>query len=147
VSQLIPKGRQVWVIGDSGFQHVPLLRWIRRQGWHFVIRLTGHHKVRWAGGEWIKLADLPLEEGETRYLGGVRLTEKHAYGWVSLVLHWESGEEEPWYLVTDQPADWRTIHLYKVRMWIEELYGDMKGYGFNLEATHLQDLDRLWRLI
>lgn len=147
LSRLIPGKSQVWVIGDSAFQHVPLLRWIRRQGWHFVIRQTGHHKVRLAGGRWVKLADLPLAEGETGYLGWVRLTEKHHYGWVSLVLHWGKGEEEPWYLVTDQPADWRTIHLYKVRMWVEEMYGDMEGHGFDLESTHLQDLDRLSRLM
>jgi len=24
-------------------------------------------------------------------------------------------------------------------MWIEEMYGDMKGHGFDLEATHLAD--------
>lgn len=148
VRQLIPADSQVWVIGDSGFQHVPLLRWIRQQGWHFVIRQTGHHKVRWANSEeWVQLADLPLREGQTRYLGWVRLTEKHDYGYVSLVLHWKKGEEEPWYLVTDQAGSWRTICLYQLRMWVEEMYGDMKGHGFDLEATHLQDLDRLSRLV
>lgn len=147
VNQLLPRKCEVWVLGDSGFQHVPLLRWLRRRNWHFVMRQTGHHKVKWAGGEWTKLADLPLREGETRYLGWVRLTEKHNYGWVSLVLHWEAGEDEPWYLVSDQTAVRRTIRLYKVRMWIEEMYGDMKGHGFDLEATHLQGLERLSRLM
>jgi hypothetical protein len=147
VNQLLPRKCEVWVLGDSGFQHVPLLRWLRRSNWHFVIRQTGHHKVKWAGGEWTQLADLPLREGETRYLGWVRLTEKHNYGWVSLVLHWEAGEDEPWYLVSDQTAVRRTIRLYKVRMWIEEMYGDMKGHGFDLEATHLQGLERLSRLM
>jgi hypothetical protein len=32
-------------------------------------------------------------------------------------------------------------------MWIEEMYGDMKGHGFDLEATHLQHMDRLSRLM
>jgi hypothetical protein len=147
IGRLTPRKCEVWVIGDSGFQHVPLLRWMRGRGWHFVIRQTGHLKVKWTGGDWVKLTNLPLKEGQTRYLGWVRLTEKHNYGWVSLVLHWEVGEDEPWYLVTDQPADWRTIRLYKLRMWIEEMYGDMKGHGFDLEATHLQDLQRLSRLM
>jgi hypothetical protein len=147
VKRLIPTKSKVWIIADSGFQYVSLLRWIRQQGWHFVIRQTGHNLVRWAGAGWVKLVDLPLQEGQTRYLGWVRLTEKHDYGRVSLVLHWEVGEEEPWYLVTDQAADWRTIRMYKLRMWIEELYGDMKGHGFDLEATHLQDVDRLSCLV
>lgn len=120
---------------------------MRRRSWHFVVRQTGHIKVRQAGGQWTKLANIPLEMGKTRYLGWIRLTEKHAYGWVSLLLHWEYGEDEPWYLLSDQRTDWRTIRLYKVRMWIEEMYGDMKGHGFDLEATHLRDLDRLSRLV
>jgi hypothetical protein len=147
VRRLIPPHSPVWVLADSGFQHVPLLRCIRRQGWHFVIRQTGHHKVRLASGEWVKLVDLALQEGDTCYLGWVRLTEKHAYGRVSLLVHWEVGEKEPWYLVTDQPASWRTIRLYKLRMWVEEMYGDLKGHGFDLEATHVQDADRLSRLV
>jgi hypothetical protein len=40
-----------------------------------------------------------------------------------------------------------TIKTYKLRMWIEEMYGDMKGHGFDLEATHMRDLDRLSRLV
>ena len=30
---------------------------------------------------------------------------------------------------------------------IEEMYGDMKGHGFDLEATHLNDADRINRLV
>lgn len=33
---LIPASADVWVIGDTEFQHVPLLRWIRRRGWHLI---------------------------------------------------------------------------------------------------------------
>jgi hypothetical protein len=32
-------------------------------------------------------------------------------------------------------------------MWVEELFGDLKGHGFDLEATHLQGLGRLSRLV
>ncbi len=31
-------------------------------------------------------------------------------------------------------------------MWIEELFGDVKGNGFDLEATHLKNADRIDRL-
>ncbi|MEZ4634510.1 MAG: hypothetical protein R2856_05960 [Caldilineaceae bacterium] len=36
--------------------------------------------------------------------------------------------------------------LYRTRMWIEEMYGDLKGHGFDLEATQLDDLERISRL-
>lgn len=147
VKALIPEGSEVWLMGDCEFQHVPLLSWLTDQGWHYVLRQQGKLKIWKPGEAQTKIADFALEEGETRYLGWVYLTEQHHYGPVSMVLHWEKGEEEPWYLATDQAADWRTIRLYKLRMWIEEMYGDMKGHGFDLETTHLQDKDRLSRLV
>jgi hypothetical protein len=147
VTSLIPEGSEVWVMGDCEFQHVPLISWVKGQGWHYVLRQQGKILVWQPGEAQQRLADLDLKEGETRYLGWVYLTQEHHYGPVSMVLHWEAGEEEPWYLATDQPATWRTIRMYKVRMWTEETYGDMKGHGFDLESTHLQGLDRLSRLV
>ena len=147
VQQLLPKQAEVWVVGDTGFQSVHLLEWLRRQGWHFVIRQQGRIKVCWASQPWIKIGHLTLKPGQTRYIGWVRLTEKHNVGWFWLILHWEKGEDEPWYLVSDCAGQRHLIRLYKVRMWVEEMYGDMKGHGFDLEATHLADAHRLSRLV
>ena len=35
---------------------------------------------------------------------------------------------------------------YRRRMWIEEMFGDLKGNGFDLESTHLRHFLRLSRL-
>lgn len=32
-------------------------------------------------------------------------------------------------------------------MWTEELYGDLKGHGFDLKAIHLDAPDRIARLV
>lgn len=141
---LIPRSATVWVYGDSGFQYVPLLRWFRRRKWHFVIRQKGNVQVYRAGIGWQKLNAFGLKEGQTQVVGWVRLTRKHQVGWYWLVLHWKKGEDEPWYLVSDRQDN--LIRRYKIRMWTEEMYGDMKGHGFDLEATHLDDPDRLSRL-
>jgi hypothetical protein len=147
VAALIPKGSEVWLLGDCEFQHVPLLFWLRKQSWHYVLRQQGRVHVWQPGQAQISLAEYGLQEGETRYLGWVRLAASYHFGPVSMVLHWEEGEEEPWYLVTDQAATWHTIRTYKIRMWTEEMYGDMKGHGFDLEATYMRDPDRLSRLV
>ena len=147
VKEFIPEGSEVWLMGDCEFQHVPLLSWLKSQGWHYVLRQQGKVQVWKPGQAQVSFADLDLKEGETRYLGWVRLAAKYHYGPVSAVLYWEKGEEEPWYLVTDVTATWYTIRTYKLRMWIEEMYGDMKGHGFDLGATHLRNLDRLSRLV
>ena len=147
VRHLLPTGAEIWVVGDAGFQSVHVLAWLRRQDWHFVIRQQGRNKVCGAGQPWIKISHLSLKPGQTRYIGWVRLTEKHNVGWFWLILHWEKGADEPWYLVSDCAGQRNLIRIYKVRMWVEEMYGDLKGHGFDLEATHLNDVQRISRLV
>lgn len=124
-----------------------MLRWLQRRGWRFAIRQKGSVKVYHQDHGRRKINTFSLAEGETRYVGWVRLTVKHNAGWFWLILHWEEGEDEPWYLISDRSGNWRLIQMYKVRMWIEEMYGDMKGHGFDLEATHLRHRERISRLV
>lgn len=137
----------VWLLADSGFQSVDLIRWVRQQGWHCVVRLTGQPCIRRPRHTWCRLADLGVKEGQTHSFGWCRLTKQHDYGWLYLIAHWQPGEDEPWFLATTQPTTAATIKRYKVRMWTEEMYGDMKGHGFDLETTHLRDPDRISRLV
>lgn len=147
VAKLLPKTAEIWVVGDTEFQSVRLLRWLRRRNWHFVIRQQGKNKVCWAGQTWVKINALSLQQDQTRVIGWVRLTERYNAGWYWLLLHWEAGEEEPWYLVSDQPGQRVLLDIYRRRMWVEEMYGDLKGHGFDLEATHLIDAARISRLV
>jgi hypothetical protein len=147
VRPLLAPDSEVWVLGDSGFGQIELMRYLRLQGWHFVLRLHGHYQVQTSSGAWVRLCDLELQQSETRVLGQVALTAKHGYSGAHLVLHWAAAEEEPWYLATDQPLGAATVRRYRVRMWTEELYGDLKGHGFDLEATHLRAPERLERLV
>ncbi len=39
-----------------------------------------------------------------------------------------------------------TLSYYVRRMWIEEMFGDMKKHGFDLESTMLRHFLRLSRL-
>jgi hypothetical protein len=150
IADLLPEGMQVTLLGDAGFESVHLLAWMKAHGWHFVIRHPGKNQVRWQGQEWIKLGAIPIQEGETRTIGWVHLTHKHNAGPFWLTIHWAKGEDEPWFLIADdQPkaSKHQHIKLYGVRMWTEEMYGDMKGHGFDLEATHLIHADRISRLV
>ena len=144
---VLPKGREIWVLGDTEFGSIHLLKWYRRRGWHFVLRQRSMTKVSNLELPWTQIQDLPLQPGESRTVGWVRLTEKFDQGWYWLVLHWEKGEEEPWYLVSNQSGTAFLLRLYRRRMWVEELYGDLKGHGFDLEATQLKNADRIARLV
>jgi hypothetical protein len=144
---LIPLKTEVWLVGDAGFGRAALMRWLSRHHWHYCLRVNSAYQYRKSGEDWAAVATIPIQEGQTLYLGWVRWTKLENFGWVQLVTHWQKGEDEPWFLVTDQPAGAWTIRLYHKRMWVEELFGDLKGHGFDLEATHLQDLGRLSRLV
>lgn len=147
VSRFLTRITEIWVLGDSEFQSIPLLKWFGKQGWNFIVRLKGSVKIKRKGKDWVKISSLSLSEGETYYAGWVRVTEKHNAGWYWLILHWEKGEDEPWYLLSNQEGRKRLIKYYRRRMWIEELFGDVKGHGFDLEATHLKNAERINRLI
>ena len=150
IAALVPEETEVTLLGDAGFESVHLLNWMKAHGWHFVIRHPGKNQVCWDGQNWVKLGEIPIQEGETRIIGWVQLTEKHKAGPFWLTIHWAHGEDEPWFLIADHPPksrQRRPIQLYGVRMWTEEMYGDMKGHGFDLEDTHLLHADRISRLV
>lgn len=138
---------RVYLLADAGFDSTQRMQWLSRQHWRFVIRQNGRSKVGFQGQDWIKLTQLTLKKGQTRCIGWVRITEKHKAGYYWLILHWAKTEDEPWYLLSNFSSSTNTlIRFYKLRMWTEEMYGDMKGHGFDLEATHLDDKDRISRL-
>jgi hypothetical protein len=62
------------------------------------------------------------------------------------VVHWGVGEQEHWCLATNLLDLSMTMKYYRCRMWIEEMFGDMKKYGFDLESTMLRHFARLSRL-
>jgi len=148
VAELLPPDCSVTLLGDSEFGNVPLLNWLSYQHWHFIVRVKGSNMISSDEQGWSKISRLALRIGQTRVIGWVRFTHAHDAGWFWLVLHWAVGEDDPWYLLTDVPMSHRRlIKAYERRMWIEEMFGDFKGHGFDLEATHLRDADRISRLV
>jgi hypothetical protein len=59
----------------------------------------------------------------------------------------DAGEgEEPWYIITSDPADLTTLDDYALRFDIEENFLDDKSNGFQLESTKLDDPHAIARL-
>lgn len=138
---------QVEVLGDSAFGEVALIQQLSRWSWDYVLRVKGHYCVAQEGRPWHRLMDLGLEPGQSRWLGAVTLTKKHTWVGSSIGMHWAEGEDEPWYLVSSLDRWQGVLRAYRKRMWTEELYGDLKGHGFNLEATRLASVERLSRMV
>lgn len=146
VRGLIPENVPVVLVGDSEFGAVSVMRWLEKWQWNYVLRQKGNHQVQLTGSHtWHRLGDLIHKPGQSIWLGSALLTAKHAHP-VNLVVHWKVGEPEPWLLATSLPSRRDTLRAYRRRMWIEEMFGDLKGNGFDLESTHLRHFARLSRL-
>jgi hypothetical protein len=146
VERLIPVNTPVLLVGDSEFGAVEVIRQVEAWKWKYVLRQKANHRVK-LGDEsgWQRFGDLVKKPDQSNWLGRGLLTFKHAHP-THLLAHWKKGEKEPWLLATNLSAQRETLGAYRRRMWIEEMFGDMKGNGFDLESTHLRHFLRLSRL-
>lgn len=142
---LLPQGVRVSVVGDSEFGHPLLIENLCLWGWDYALRQPGDHLVMLRGtGRWQRIDTLTLPTGHLVWVGRVLLTRASPYP-THLVLFWKPGEPKPWYLATNLHDPRAAIRLYR-RMWIEEMFGDLKKHGFDLQASHLRHFLRLSRL-
>lgn len=145
--KLIPVGTEVCLTGDAAFRTGDLLRWLNDHSWLYVIRQRQEVTIRVGHGIWFPISYILLKPGQTKVVGWVWMAKTNPVGPVWLVLHWKKGEKTPWILVSNWPDTRWTIKSYRSRMWIEEMFGDMKKHGFNLQATHLRSRERIERLM
>jgi hypothetical protein len=146
VNNLIPNGVKVSIIGDCEFGAVDLLRQLDAWEWQYVLRQTSTTLIDLTlHNHWQRFGDVIRKPGQSKWLGCGFLTKEHVYR-THLLAHWKRGEKEPWLLATNFPTQRDALRAYRKRMWIEEMFGDFKGHGFNLEDSHLQHFLRLSRL-
>lgn len=146
VQGLCPAGVRIALVGDCEFDHPLLIETIAHWGWEYTLRQVGRYQVcSRAFPDLQRIDSLPLLPGESRWLGRVLLTAASPFP-THLVLHWQPGQKHPWFLATNLLCPRATVRLYSRRMWIEEMFGDLKKHGFDLESTHLRHFLRLSRL-
>ena len=146
VRRLTPNGARVLVVGDSEFGAITTLKQLEEWGFYYVMRQKSSHLVRSSQQQqWRQLGELIERRGEKVWLEGALLSRLHAHQ-TNLVLYWKKDEKEPWLLATNLPSSREALSSYKKRMWIEGMFSDFKGQGFDLESTRLRRLGKLSRL-
>lgn len=146
IYRLLPLNTPVIVLGDSEFGAVEVLQQLDAWHWHYVLRQKSSHLIRASAADpWRDLGSVVQKAGQSVWLGSQQLTQVHAYP-VNILAHWKIGEAEPWLLATNLPSLKEALHAYEFRMWIEEMFGDLKDNGFDLESTHLRVTMKLHRL-
>jgi hypothetical protein len=146
VRKLLPAGAAVFLVGDSEFGSVEVLKWLDFWHWFYVLRQKSVTGV-WLNqsNEWKPFGSFVHKAGESHWLGDGYLTASAIYP-TNLLIHWQTGEEEPWCLATNLRDNQMALKYYRLRMWCEEMHGDFKKHGFDLEGTMLRDFLRLSRL-
>jgi hypothetical protein len=146
VRKLLPKGAAVFLVGDCEFGPVEVLEQLDRWHWFYVLRQKSDTCV-WLNtlNEWKTFGSFIEKPGGSVWLGYSYLTSKEIYP-TNLLVHWQIGEEQAWCLATNLPDAQMALRFYALRMWIEEMFGDFKKHGFDLESTMLRHFLRLSRL-
>ena len=155
VQSLIPEGREVVFLGDGEFDGVELLACIEKFGWKYACRTAKntlvYSEIDIASGSLgtpirDHVEDFGLKPGQGINYHALFFTGKK-YGPIQTGAAWESGHEEPIYLVSNFPHLEQAHEWYKKRFRIETFFSDQKSRGFHIRHSHLSDPARLSRLL
>ncbi len=145
--QLVPEGARVLLVGDCEFESGELQAQVGNVwGWKYALRQKPNNQYRLQGSEiWQSLASLVPKAGQRVWLEGCYLTRKHNFP-TNILAYWASNEKTPWLIATNLSSGFSTLKAYSRREWIDEMFGDLKSNGFDLESSHLGDFLHLSRL-
>lgn len=135
-------GRRPLVIGDRGLGQRPLVLWLCQQGIDFVLR------TRY--GLWLLVEEKRLllrpslaPRGRVEWRTGVAFPSAPQWRF-NLVMTWQG--KEPWFLLTTLPSAREALHWYRKRVWIDEMFRDLKQH-FGLTTARVTTLERWERLL
>lgn len=146
VKVLLPKKSAVSLVGDSEFGSIEVMEQLNQWSWFYGLRQKSNTGFRIGKYDaWQSLESFVRKPGDSAWLPKGFLTKQSAFP-ASVLVYWKEGEKEPWCLATNIPNRKLVLQCYKRRMWIEEMFGDLKKHGFDLESTMLHTSEHLSRL-
>jgi hypothetical protein len=146
VKTLLPKKATVFLVGDSEFGSIQAIKQLNQWHWFYALRQKSNTGFRVGKFDtWQTLESFVHKSGDSVWLPKGFLTKQHAC-LASVLVYWKAGEKEPWCLATNMVDRKLVLQCYKRRMWIEEMFGDLKKHGFDLESTMLRTPEHLSRL-
>ncbi len=147
IAPALPADRPVLVQADRGIGTSPaLLDAIEARGWYFLVRVQRRVHVQVDGRE-VEVSALVPKPG-TSWAGPLQVFKKAGWRTWWAVCRWPKRYAQPWLLVTNWPhaqASW-----YRVRMWEEAAFKDLKSSGWHWQRSHVRCPDhanRLWLIL
>jgi Transposase DDE domain len=168
VAEHLPAGVDAVLLADRGLGNVALARTARGLGWHYLFRVQRRTRVRLPDGTVQEIGSrVPRPtRGQPRRrwerqgciddaaVGASRT--KRGPTWVS---DWDAAlptnvvalpgprPDDPWLLITDLPASPARCREYRRRTQEEELFRDLKSFGWQWQSSRLRRPDRVDRLL
>jgi len=126
----IATGIRAVMVADRGFASADFFTWMVEHGRHFVVRFQGKTHVTISDGKGGTSSGaakevVVIKPGEKHWLRGVEYRKDGAVK-VNLLVIFDEGQKEPWYLVTDIEDAQEVEQLYRWRMREEREYKDCK---------------------
>ncbi len=147
VHAIMPPGMVITLLADRGFVHERLLHYLNLQRWHFRLRLPGDTLVHLSAQHVSAVKELCPPAGRDRFFHGVSILGT-AVGPVHLALvALVDQPNDPWFVVSDEPTDAKTLDEYGLRFDIEENFRDEKSGGYQIHLSQLTTPEALERLI
>ena len=147
VRELIPEGTKVVFLGDGEFDGTDLQETMNNAGWWYACRTAKSTVATWEDMTFhLELLGSSIKRGMLIELKEVQFT-RDAYGPVMVLCCWAKGETDPLYLVSNMSVAEEAIKYYKKCFRIETFFSDQKSRGFNIQKSHLEDCQRLSRLL
>lgn len=144
IREWLPPGARPLLLADRFYGTVELLRYVRSVGWAYRIRLKSNFSVDTGQGELTTPGELAQGRREC-YLPQVTLFAEGLPTAIG-ILH-EPGHPEPWIIAMDCPPTRARVLDYGLRWGIEPLFSDLKSRGFELAESHLQQAQRLDKML
>ena len=115
VRATIPPGMAITLLADRGFVHERLLHYLQKHRWHFRLWLPGNTLVHLPAQPVSAVRDLCPSAGQDRFFHEVAILGA-AIGPVHLALACLLDHpDDPWFVVSDEPTDARTLDEYSLR--------------------------------
>jgi Transposase DDE domain len=145
---LVPAGWTVIVMTDRGLYARWLFQEIVALGWHPLMRITHQSKFRKNGSRSsIPVTAFVPKAGQRWQGSGVAFPRKPSRRLdCTLLACWETGHDEPWFVLTDLGPDQSEGLWYGMRAWIEHGFKLLKSQGWQWQMTRMTDPDRASRL-
>ena len=146
VKDIIPSSNKVVLLGDGEFDGIDLQALVAGFGWEYVLR-TAHSSILYENGEEFPFDHIrPSANDEFFSIPNVEFTRKK-FGPVHVIIWWQKKHKDPIFLLTNIELAQEACFYYKKRFKIETFFSDQKSRGFNIHKSHLDNPDRIFRLL